>query len=151
MLHRKIIDPALAKLPEDRSGYFSDLAQLLEEDPRVQKAPNMVFLVLKETMALLPVHLPKKDLAEILIRFVQKHHRVLNQMIFDRRFVENPSFIRQLTNDVVKEAIGAAMDLYKEGKVDTGESSFYRISFPSGEGHFPYSDEDEEDDEGEDF
>ncbi len=147
MLHRKIIGPALANLPKDRSAYFSDVVDVLEKDPRTQARPNMVFLVLKETMALLPTHLTKKDFANMLLTFVGRHHQVLNTIIFDRRFIENPAFLRHLTNDLVKDVIETTLERCRDGELQTGDQSFYRMRFPSGEGHFPYTDEEEDADE----
>lgn len=147
MLHRKIVDDAIAHLPKEKASYFAGIAQRLEEDPRTQATPNLVFLVLKETLPMLPTNLSEGEFVDLLLGFVARNRRVLNSMIFDRRFIENPSFLRQITNDLVGEVVGRTLDLYRDGRIESGEQSFYRVTFPSGEGDFPYVDDDDEDED----
>ena len=98
-------------------------------------------------MALLPIHLPEGELVNILQAFVGRNRHILNRMVFDKRYIVNPSFLRQVTNELVGEVVGRAMDLYRDGEIDTGEASFYRFSSESDGSDFPYKD-DEDDEEG---
>lgn len=53
-VHRKIVNPVLAKLNGDRAEFFNGLVDRIERDSRIETAPNLVFLVLKETIPYLP-------------------------------------------------------------------------------------------------
>ena len=55
MLHRKLVEPALARLEGERASYFNRVMQRLDEDPRVEVAPNLVFVILREALPLCPI------------------------------------------------------------------------------------------------
>lgn len=143
-MHRRLVEAALRALPPDRSDYFTDLANRLEQDPRVEAYPNLVFLVLRETVALLPTQLPKDETIELLLGFVARHGRALGHLVYDRRFVENPAILRQLTNELVSEALGIVLRRAGEEGRTEGREKGYRMTFPGDPGDFPYRDDDEE-------
>ena len=50
MVHRKIIDPVLKNLGPSWADYFNRLVARVERDPRTKTVPNLVYLVLRETI-----------------------------------------------------------------------------------------------------
>ena len=54
MVHRNIVNAALSRLNGERALYFSGLVDRVERDSRFDRAPNLVFLALKETIPYLP-------------------------------------------------------------------------------------------------
>lgn len=143
-MHRRLVDAALKALPPDRSGYFADLATRLEQDPRAQAYPNLVFLVLRETMALLPTQLSKDEMIDLLLDFVARQGKALGHLVYDRRFVENPAILRQLTNELVSDAIGIVLSRAREGEGAERPGKGFRMTFPGEPGEFPYGDPDDD-------
>lgn len=143
-MHRRIVDGALSALPQERAVWFTDLANRLEQDPRTAAFPNLVFLVLRETMALLPMELGKEETADLLFDFVARNGRALAGHLYDRRFVENPTFLRHVTNEMVSEAIGIVLRRAEAGIRPPGRATAYRLRFPGDGDAFPYADPDED-------
>lgn len=131
MLHRKIIDPVLEALPKERALYFTGVARRLEADPRIERAPNLAFTVLRETMELAPIYLAEGEFVDLLFAFCAEHERELDRAMLDRRYVAAPSFIHPITNEFVRAVAARAFDLYQSGELDGGEQSEIRFSFPA--------------------
>jgi hypothetical protein len=90
MVHRKIIDPVLKNLGPSRADYFNRFVDRVERDPRAETVPNLVYLVLRETIPYLPADLPQEELADRLLDFVIGSQGWLNRVIHDRRFIRRP-------------------------------------------------------------
>lgn len=144
MVHRRLIEPVLSRLDGDRAKYFYELVHGLEKDPRLGASPNTVYLVLKETLELLPTNLPCDELTNFLFDFVATNEDRLNRVIFSRNFVHDPSCIRSVTNDFVRQVVDVVMTYYMEGKIESHEQSVHRFSWPYDKNDFPYHDEDED-------
>ncbi|MBL6934949.1 MAG: hypothetical protein ISR48_06000 [Alphaproteobacteria bacterium] len=147
MVHRRLIEPALARLEGERVKYFYDLVHELENDPRLGASPNTVYLVLKETLELLPTNLPHNELANFLFDFVATNEDRLNRVIFSRNFAHDPSCIRSVTNDFVRQVVDVVMTYYMEGKIESHEQRVHRISWPYDKNDFPYHDDEDEEEE----
>lgn len=103
--HRRILTAALGVLEEDQAGYFSDVADKIGEDPRTERMPNLVYLVLADTVRFLPTYLDKKELINRLFRFVEVNYRRLQAVIYDPRFVADKTLLTPITGDFVAEVI----------------------------------------------
>ena len=146
-VHRRILNAALGGLEEEQAGYFADVADKLGEDPRTEAAPNLVYLVLADTVRFLPTYLDKKELINRLHRFVQAEHNRLRAVIYDPRFIEDKTLLTPITGDFVAQVVEATLIHYEQGEIETGERVVHRMAFDEegGEFDFPYVDEDEED------
>lgn len=145
MLHRKLIEPALAALEGERASYFAQVVQRLEEDPRVEVAPNLVFLVLKEIMPLCPTYLPVRELDDRLLEFVAVNQMRINRVIFDPAFVERPdghAGMRELGGEFINQILTATFKKLDRGEIGSGENKVYRFSADDDPADFPYRDDD---------
>ncbi len=145
MVHRKIIDPVLSKLGQDRADYFNGLVDRVERDPRTETAPNLVYLVLKETIPYLPADFPQEDLTDRLLDFVIANQGRLNRVIHDRRYIEDPGRLAELTKEFVLQLLASAIDQHLVNEIQAAkvrEANTYRFSYPEGdEDDFPYRDD----------
>ncbi len=147
--HRRILDAALGGLEEDQAVYFSDVAEKLGEDPRTERMPNLVYLVLADTVHHLPTYLAKKELINRLFRFVDSNHRRLARIIYDPAFLTDKTLLGPITADFVAEVVEATLIHYEQGDIDAGERKVLRLSFDEHGGSldFPYIDNDASDDD----
>lgn len=143
-MHRRIVQHVLESLDSHRAGYFFDVVSKLEEDPRTGRFPNFVYLLLKETMSLLPAYLDKNEFLDMLFAFVERNQWKMRKHMFGPEFIYNPAVLKQVTNDFVTEVVERTLEHYEEGAIDTGEPSVIRLTWP-------YSDEDLKALEGDDF
>ncbi len=145
MVHRKIVNSALAGLNGKRAQYFSAVIDRVESDPRLDAAPNLVFLVLKETIPYLPTYLPEDDLVDRLFAFVAGNQTRLNRVIHDRRYVEDPGRLAGVTKEFVLQVLASAMDQHQVNEIQAEkvrQAMTYRFSYPEGdEDDFPYRDD----------
>ena len=145
MVHRKIIDPVLSALGQDRADYFNRLVDRVERDPRTGTAPNLVYLVLRETIPYLPADFPQEDLADRLLDFVIGNHERLNRIIHDRRYIEDPGRLAEVTKEFVLQVLASAMDQHQVNEIQAAkvrQAKTYRFSYPDGdEDDFPYRDD----------
>lgn len=147
-VHRRILNAALAGLEEEPAAYFADVADKLGEDPRTDRMPNMVYLVLADTVRYLPIYLSKKELIGLLFRFVNANYGRLRGVIYDPRFIEDKSLLTPITGDFVAEVVEATLAHYDNGELESGERVVHRLSFDGDGGvlNFPYVDDEAEDD-----
>ena len=146
-MHQKLIEKVLASLDGEPAAYFSNIAEKVAKDPRTDASPNLVYLVLKETIPFLPTYLPIEEFLFLLFSFVRDNKRQLNQVIFDKSFIEHPDNIRRLTNVFVGQVLQQILEKYDDGKIDSQEPTVHNISWPLTEHDFPYIDDDDEDDD----
>lgn len=143
MLHRKLIEPALARLEGERAVYFSRVVTRLEEDPRVDVAPNLVYVMLRDVMVLCPIYLPVRDLVDRLLQYVAVNQARLNRALFDPEFIDGPEAqpeMRRMAGEFVNQILTATFDKYRAGEIDTGEPKAYRFSAGDNPDDFPYGD-----------
>ena len=147
-VHRRILTAALAGLEEEQAAYFADVADKLGEDPRTERMPNLVYLVLADTVRYLPTYLPKKELIAHLFHFVNANYGRLRRVLYDPRFIEDKSLLTPITGDFVALVVEATLERYDNGEIESGERVVHRLSFDSDGGtlDFPYVDDEAEDD-----
>lgn len=121
MVHRKIIDPVLKNLGPSRADYFNRLVDRVERDPRTETVPNLVYLVLRETIPYLPADLPQEELADRLLDFVIGSQGWLNRVIHDRRFIEDPGRLAEVTKEFVLQVLALAMDQHQVNKIQAAK------------------------------
>tara|TARA_B100000965_G_scaffold296958_1_gene255180 strand:- start:439 stop:912 length:474 start_codon:yes stop_codon:yes gene_type:complete len=152
-VHRRILNAALAGLEKEQAVYFADVAEKLGEDPRTERMPNLVYLVLADTVAVLPTYLAKKEFINRLFRFVDVNHQRLARIIYDPEFLTDKTMLAPVTADFVAEVVSATLVHYEDGEIDAGEKIVHRMSFDGsggdGEGalDFPYLDDSDEDED----
>lgn len=129
-MHRRIINPVLDTLDGERAAYFSAVVDAVESDPRTQAYPNIVFLLLKETLALLPAYLDKAEFIDALFAFVAKHHGEMEEIVFDRDYVYDPTLLKDVTNAFVVEIVELTMHHYDAGDIDPGEPAVQKFTWP---------------------
>ncbi len=148
MVHRRIVNPALAGLVGERAVYFSSLADRVEKDKRSEAVSNLVFSVLKETIPYLPTDIAEADLIDRLFAFVMDNQTRLNTILFDPEYLTNPSLFSEATKDFVLKVLGSALERHeieeiRKAKVRAAKT--YRFSWPGYEPDqaFPYGDDGE--------
>ena len=117
MVHRKIIDPVLKNLGPSRADYFNRLVDRVERDPRTETVPNLVYLVLRETIPYLPADLPQEELADRLLDFVIGSQGRLNRVIPDRRFIDDPGRLAEVIKEFVLQVLALAMDQHQVNEI----------------------------------
>lgn len=146
-VHRRILTAALGGLEEEQAVYFADIAEKLGEDPRTERMPNMVYLVLADTVRFMPTYLAKKEFINRLYRFVDYNHRRLARIIYDPAFLTDKTLLAPVTGDFVAEVVEATLLHYEQGEIETGERVTHRMTFDERGGtlNFPYVDDEDED------
>lgn len=129
-MHRQIINNVLEDMDSERAGYFLEVADRIEKDPRVDRFPNYVYLLLKETMPLLPTYLDKHELIDVLFNFVTDNCSVMKRKIFDKEFIFDQSVVKPVTNDFVIKVVDLTLQHYENGNIDTGEKDFLKFTWP---------------------
>jgi len=142
-MHKKIFEPVLSTLDGEQASYFTNIANKLEEDPRAQQAPNLVFLMLKDTAPFLPNYLPPGEFINELLAFIKTHQRELSKLIYSREFIEDPSAIRKISSKFVGRVLEIILEKYDDGEVGEEQQSVHTVSWPYNDVDFPYRDEDE--------
>ncbi len=146
-IHRKIVEARLADLGDTAAAYFSDIVDKLDADPRTERLPNLVFVVLRETLPFLPTFLPAGDFIDELFAFVNANRQRLNETIYDRAYVENPETLRGVTDLFVGAVLKTTFEKYARGEIEVARPKEYRFSShydERDEVEFPYSDLDDE-------
>ena len=144
MLHRKTLEPVFARLDEVQADYFQKLVDKIDEDPRIDDAPNLIYLVLKETIPFLPTYLEPDEIIGQLFIFVHENRGDLNKMLYAKEYVQTPDSIRKITDKFITEVLQMTLENFGDGKNDEDEKKVYRVSWPYNEVDFPYVDLDDE-------
>jgi hypothetical protein len=147
MLHRRMIETTLTSLEGERANYFAQVLQRLDEDPRVELAPNIIFLVLKEILPLCPTYLSARELVDRLLEFVAVNQVRINRAIFDPAYLEDPkgkSEMRKIGGEFINQILSATLKKMNAGELNTNERQVYRFSSDEDPSDFPYRDEDDD-------
>ena len=145
-VHKRLIEPTLKQLGEKDAVYFYDLVRRLEFDPRTERYANLVYLVLRDAIPLLPTILDAKVLIDDLFQFVEEHRVAIEHRIHSPRFIVDPGSLRPMVLLYVKTISDRCWERVELGEVTPDGSDIWRMNWPyeEGEEEFPY--EDEEDD-----
>jgi len=146
-VHKRIAEQALAGLKDEQATYFADIIHEVAEDPRTQDFPNMMFMVLRNTIAMLPTYLPRRELIERLFAFVQINKAKLSRTMFSKEFVTNEKILREVTDLFVDEVVSVSLQRYEKGEIDSGEVRVHKVSWPYNNVDFPFEDDDEIDED----
>jgi len=142
-MHKKIFEPVLSALDGEQAVYFSNIANKLDEDPRAQQVPNLVFLMLKDTAPFVPSYLPPNVFIDELLAFIKTHQRDLSNLIYSREFIEDPSAIRKISSKFVGRVLELILEKYDEGEVGEDEQTVHTVSWPYTEVDFPYAEDED--------
>jgi len=145
MVHKKIFEAVLSDLDGERARYFTDIANKLEEDPRAQKSPNLVFLVLRDSARYLPDYLPAKEFVDVLLSFVKANSQTLSRIIYSREFVTDPMATRAVSRKFVSRVLEVILEKHDDGSVQDETFSVHHVTWPYDNVDFPYLDADDDD------
>jgi hypothetical protein len=129
-VHRKLIETALQGLEGARAAYFGGIATKLNTDARAEPMANMVFTVLGDVMAELPIYLEAAELIGLLLEFTANNETRLRQVMYSSEFVENPKIIRAITGDFIVRVVGVTMDEHGELAEETGHGHRQKLTWP---------------------
>lgn len=129
-MHKRIAEAALESLDKEKAAYFANIVERVAEDGRTGFYPNIVYVVLKETMWLLPVYLDKKEFIDLLFRFVVTNSRAIQRKLFSKDYIDDSSAIRPITDVFVNTVVDRTMELFQEGEIDSGEPKIQKFSWP---------------------
>lgn len=138
-IQKRIADPALLALTGDRARYFSEIVRRLENDPRTDDMANLVFLALRDVVAIVPTYLPHADFIDLLFAFLAKNRARLVRILFDIAYRHDPKAIRPVTHLFVLEIVDLCMDLYQAEFLKIDEPAVHQFCWPEYEAEgFPY-------------
>ncbi len=129
-MHKKIIEKTLAKLAPDRASYFGAVANMLEQDGRIENNANLVYSVLKDVMADLPVYLEKKELIDQLLEFTDKNYQHLKVALYDPEFIHDPTSIRSVTGAFIHQVVKLSLEKHENGEIEEAQLSVHKYSWP---------------------
>ena len=109
-MHKKIIETALSRLDGERAAYFGDVGRRLEEDPRAQPNASIVYTVLKDVTAELPIYLDKVELIDLLLKFTGGNYQRRHQIMFYREFVHDLTSIRAVTGNFILQGVDISLE-----------------------------------------
>ncbi len=146
-MHKRLMDPVLARMDAAQSLYFGDVARSLSEDKRIQRNSNLVFAFLAAAAPYLSTQLPKVDFIGRLIAFVERNEHRIFKTVFDPRYLTDRDLIKPVVGEFVMETAAQALAKFDDGEIgEQGGGKVYRMSWPFNADDFPYEDLDEDDD-----
>jgi hypothetical protein len=145
-VHRRLIEPSLRALNEKDAVYFYDLVRRLEFDPRTERFSNLIYLILRDAIPLLPTLLDSKILIDDLFSFVESHRVAIEHRIHSPRFVVDPGFLRPMVLLYVKMISDRCWERVEAGEVTPDGSDIWRMNWPyeDEDEEFPYEEDEEE-------
>ena len=145
-MHRRLIEPALQQLNEKDAVYFYDLVRRLEFDPRTERYANLIYLVLRDAIPLLPTILDAKTLIDDLFVFVENNRVAIEHRIHSPRYIIDPGFLRPMVLLYVKIISDRCWERVEAGEVTPDGSNIWRMNWPyeGAEEEFPFEEDDEE-------
>lgn len=129
-MHKQIVDKALKNLEEDRSNYFGGVVTFLEEHPKTDEFPNLVYLSLKDILEIAPIYIDRKDFAILLLQFVIHHQGALQKIIYDKEYLYNPNSLRRITKLLIDSIVDQTIQNYENGEIDDGEPLVQKYTYP---------------------
>lgn len=145
-MHRRLVEPALQALDEERAVYFYDLIGRVERDARTNDVANLVYLTLRESIPILPPLVEANDVIEELFKFIAKYRIDLEHRIHSPRFVVDPTFLRPMIMLFVKEISDLVWRRVETGEISADGAAIWRMEWPyEDDQEFPYLSPEEED------
>lgn len=129
-MHRQIVNSVLEEMDGERAKYFSDMVAMIENDPRTDRIPNYVYLLLKETMPLLPTYLDKREFIDAMFDFIADNYSMMKRKLFDKEYIYDQSVVKTVTNDFVVKIVDLTLQHNETGDIDTGEKVGLKFTWP---------------------
>lgn len=129
-MHKKIIEKALAALDTERAAYFGTVATLLENDNRTHDKANLVYSVLKDVMAHLPIYLEERELVNQLFDFTDSNYQSLKKALYDPKFISDPASLKTVTNTFVHQIVSVSLEKHENGEFEDIKLSEHQYSWP---------------------
>ncbi len=129
-MHRKIIAGAMAAIDKDRRDYFQAVIARLEQDKRFERQGNIVFSILKNVIADVPVYLEPDEFAELLFDFIRYNNPAIRKLMYSRRYVHDPKAMRAITGNFITQVIARSFDKEEKGEIETGDPSVHKLTWP---------------------
>jgi len=129
-VHKKIIEGGLSQLSTERAAYFGDVANALEGDKRAENNANMVYSVLRDVMADLPIYLERADLIDLLFAFIDSHYKELRGIMYDPGFIHDPSVLRRVTGLFVHQVVNKTLEKQESLGDDDRSLSVHKLTWP---------------------
>ena len=92
--------------------------------------------MLRETIPYLSADLPQEELADRLLDFVIGSQGWLNRVIHDRRFIEDPGRLAEVTKKFVLQVLASDMDQHQVNEIRAAkvrQAKTCRFSYPEGD------------------
>lgn len=145
-MHKRLMDPVLASMDAEHSLYFDDVARTLNDDKRIQRNSNLVFMFLAAAAPYLTTQLPKVDFIGRLIAFVERNEHRIVKTVFDPQYLSDRDLIKPVVGEFVMETAAQALAKLDAGELEEhGGDKVYRLKSPYDADDFPYKDLDEDD------
>ncbi|NVJ91597.1 MAG: hypothetical protein HWE34_08065 [Methylocystaceae bacterium] len=129
-MHKRIVEKSLKTLDAERANYFNDVVGYLEELPQTADFPNLVYLTLKDILDIAPTYIEKKAFALLLLKFVTHHQVQLQKIIYDKKYLYDPSCLRDVTNLLINAIVDQTIKGYEDGLIETGEANVQKYTYP---------------------
>lgn len=129
-VHKRIIEADLSRLDTERASYFSDVASRLEEDARTEPIAHIVFTILKDVMADLPIYLDRAELVDLLLNFSNSHSHQIRKILFDPEFLHDPSSIRSVTRDFTHQVIALTLEKHNTSENNGQPANVHKLTWP---------------------
>ena len=134
-------------MDERSAAYFGRVVDRLEQDPRTELYPNLPILVLKETVDLLPTYIEPDTLVSHLFRFIEAEKDTLSRIIHDAQYVADNTVLAPYCKTFVEDVIRDTLVNVDASEQDNEGRSEYRLGWPIVPNEFPYTDDEDNEDE----
>ncbi len=129
-MHKRIVEKSLKTLDAERANYFGDVIGYLEEIPKTNEFPNLVYLVLKDILDIAPTYIEKKAFALLLLKFIAHHARELQKIIYDKSYLYDEHVLRNVTGKLIEAIVDQTIQGYEEGEIETGDPVVQKYTYP---------------------
>ena len=153
MNHRQVLNSALAGLPAEKAGYFTELGTYIDETPGFEGQRHWMFLLLASGLELIPPVLDKKLVALKLFEFVKRRLGSIQKAAYGQDFIlKHGAPIADLATEFASLISELAMDAVKQGEIQSDEPDVIVFRGPyDNVDAFPYQEEEEDEEDDEDW
>ncbi len=143
MNHQQVLKSALAGLPAERAGYFTDLGLFIEEKSNFDAHRHWMIMLLASGCELIPPVIEKEQMAAQLLQFVRKRLISIQKAAYSRDFIlKKGAPMAELATEFASEVSDIALDAYRAGKIESDEPVLHVFRWPyTDDAAFPYSED----------
>lgn len=147
MNHQQVLKSALAGLPAEKAGYFTELGAFIDQTGAFEAHKHWMFLLLAKGCELIPPVLEKQMLAAELSRFVKTRMVDIQRAAYSRDYVlHHGAPIAELATEFASVISEKALQAYKDGSLKSDEPDVIVCRWPFDDlSAFPYAELDDED------